>query len=116
MTADAVIMLVLPRHHGHGVPPDDALDAPLQRAIAGIGDFILGRNGVDVVGGEAERKINSGPFGTIGKLFQEKGSPVGSNFIQDLIQGLDPFRCFARIGVIHTFSELLVHGVGSSLL
>ena len=43
VAADAVVVFVLVRHHGHGVPADQALDAALQRAVAGIGHFLIHR-------------------------------------------------------------------------
>ena len=43
VAADAVVVFVLVRHHGHGVPARQALDAALQRAVAGIGHFLIHR-------------------------------------------------------------------------
>src|SRR5712671_4283183 len=39
--ADAVIELVLPRHHRHSVPTCEALDAALERAVAGIRHLVF---------------------------------------------------------------------------
>ena len=40
VAADSGIFLVLAVHHGHGVPANQALDAALQRAVAGIGKLL----------------------------------------------------------------------------
>ena len=36
VAADSGIFLVLPMHHRHGIPANQALDAALHRAVAGV--------------------------------------------------------------------------------
>ncbi len=48
VAADAGIVFVLADHHGHGVPAREALDAPLHGAVAGVGNFLIGTDGVHV--------------------------------------------------------------------
>ena len=39
VAADAAVVLVGAHHHGHRVPADQALDAPLDGAVARVGDL-----------------------------------------------------------------------------
>ena len=48
VSADARVILVLPHHHRHGVPADEALDAALHGAIAGVRHFVFHPYGIDV--------------------------------------------------------------------
>ena len=48
MSPDAGVFLVLPVHHRHRVPSDQALDATLQLAVTGIGNFLRRGNGIEV--------------------------------------------------------------------
>ena len=59
--ADARALLVRPHDHRHRVPADDALDAPLDLAIAGIGRLLVDGDRVDVGrGGHARRTARRG--------------------------------------------------------
>ena len=55
VAADAVVVLILVRHHRHGVPARQALDAALQRTVAGIGHFLIHSDRVDVICCRADR-------------------------------------------------------------
>ena len=61
VAADSGVVLVLPDHHGHRIPANQALDAALHRAVAGIGDFLFGANRIDIRSVELD-----GHFGAIG--------------------------------------------------
>ena len=50
VAADTVIVLVCLDDHGHGVPADDRLDAPLDIGVAWVGGLSFDGNGVDVRG------------------------------------------------------------------
>ena len=53
------VVLVGPHDHGHGVPADQALDAPLDLAVAGKGRLLVGRDGVDVGRVGRERHLDA---------------------------------------------------------
>src|SRR5271166_3777664 len=59
VSADPGIFLVLPVHHGHRVPADQALDAAFQVAVARIGNLFRRRNGIEVGRIELNRNINA---------------------------------------------------------
>ena len=42
VAADPLVVFIGVHHHGDGVPAHQALDAPLDGAVARIGDFLLG--------------------------------------------------------------------------
>src|SRR3954447_7648527 len=48
VAANPRVLLILPMDHRHGVPADEALDAPLQPAITGVGELLIDRNRVEV--------------------------------------------------------------------
>ena len=110
MAADAGVVLVLPHHHGHGVPADQALDAALHGAVAGIGHFVLGPDGVDV--GRVEL---NGQFGAVGarplvQLLQQVGGAVRTGLVDHLVQRFHPLRGFLWIQVHNPLVQFLVHG------
>ena len=110
VAADAVVNLVLMRHHGHGIPAHQTFQFALQHTVSGVGDFALRRNRIDVVRGTANRNIDAVVARSFSKLFEDVVDPVGSCCIDDLIQSFQPLRCFAGVEVWHAFSPLLVHG------
>src|SRR5262249_42046002 len=48
MAADAGLVLVGTHHHGHGIPANQTLDAPLGLAVAGKRRLLIRRNGIDI--------------------------------------------------------------------
>jgi len=65
IAANAGVVLVGAHHHGHRVPADEALDPPLNGPVAGIRDFFVHRNRVDIRS-----------FQTIGSLDPVKGGAL----------------------------------------
>ncbi len=110
VAADAVIVLVLVGHHRHGVPAGQAFDAPLEGAIAGVGNLAIRGNGVDVVGGGADGNFHAVIAGAFHQLIEKEVDPVGSRFFSNLVESLEPFRSFSRVEIGRAFGELLVHG------
>ena len=53
VSANSRVLLVLPMHHRHGIPPDQRLDPLLQLAVAGVRDLVVFRNCV----AERRRKL-----------------------------------------------------------
>ena len=90
MAADAGIFLVLPMHHGHGVPADQALDAALHRAVAGVGHLFADRNRVDVGGIELDRDVHAGFTGAAGKGVQQAGTLARAFLVNDFVKSFNP--------------------------
>ena len=76
VAADAVVVLVLVRHHRHGVPARQALDAPLQRTVARIWNLLFGRDRVDVGRVVLDGEINANLPCALRNVFQNEGGPV----------------------------------------
>ena len=91
MAADAGVVLVLPMHHRHGVPADQALDTPLEVAVAGIGHLVVLGNGVQVGRDQLARDRNAGLARSGAQGRQQLGAmlPVTRHH---LVKGLDPLR------------------------
>src|SRR5579871_485640 len=106
--ADAVIELVLPRYHSHRVPTRQALDTPLERAVAGIGHFFARWNGVDVWGVLPDRQIYTDLPGTLRNMFQNEGGAVRPCFFHHLIERFQPLASLLGIE-IDSLGSLLMH-------
>ena len=59
MPAHAAFVVIGVDHHGHGVPAHQALDAPLDLAIARIRRLLFGRDGVEVRGADRLRHLDA---------------------------------------------------------
>ncbi len=90
VAADAGIFLVLPMHHGHGVPADQAFDAPFQIGIAGIGHFLVLRNGIQVWRDQLARRVDAGLARAAAQCRHQFGAMLGPLRDHDLVKGLDP--------------------------
>ncbi len=110
MAADIRVVLVGAHHHGDGVPAHQALDAPLDGAVARIGDFLLRRNGVHVRRVPAQGHLHAQVGGALHQPFEQVAGPVGPSFVDDFIEGLNPFGGFQRIEVVGGFYFDLEHG------
>ena len=96
-------------HHGHGVPADEALDAPFDGAVAGIGHFLLGRDRVDVRRIQVDRQFDAGRGGALVQLLQQVGSAIRSRLIEHLVERFQPFPGFLGVQVDHPLSYFLMH-------
>ncbi len=94
MAADTGIFLVLAVHHGHRVPADQALDAPLQHAISGIRVFLLHRDGVDVGSVQLHRNLDPRLSCALDQGFQKFASAGGAFILHHLVKGFQPLRYF----------------------
>ena len=110
VAADAGVVLVLAHHHGHGVPADQALDAALHGAVAGIRDFVFGPDGVDVGRVEMDGQLGAADARVAGKLFQEVARRGRARLIDHLVQRFHPLRGFLGIQIHNPLTEFLVHG------
>ena len=109
VAADAGVVLVLPHHHGHGVPANQALDAALHRAVAGIGSFVFGADGVDVRRVEVDRQFGAVGARALVELFQQESGAVRPGLVDHLVQRLNPFGGFLWIQVHNPLVQFLVH-------
>ena len=99
MPANTLVVLVLVRHHHHGIPPHQALDPALQRPISRIRHLLPRLYGVHVIGIAANGEVNPIFARTIRELFDEEGGPVWPRSVNDLVERFEPFRCFAGVQV-----------------
>jgi len=106
---NAAVVLVLAHHHGHGVPTDEAFDAPLHGAVARVRQLAFGTDRVDIRG--IEEVGNTGALGAraVGQLLQEISRAVRAGLIDYLVKGLNPFRGLPRIQVHNPLVPFLVH-------
>ena len=88
--ADAVIELVLPRHHSHGIPTREGLDAALERAVPWIWHFLFRWNGVDVRRVVLDGQLHAHVARPLRQALQKKGGAVGSGLFHYLIHRLQP--------------------------
>src|SRR5437879_6263156 len=76
MAADPLLVLVGPDHQGHGVPADQALDAPFDFPAARERDLVLRMNTVDIRGVGRERQLNPGNDGPSLQLAKQIAGPL----------------------------------------
>ena len=67
---DAGVLLILAVHHRHRVPADQALNLPLHRSVAGIGQLIMLRNRIVVRRGQLAGRRHAGLARTLPQGFQ----------------------------------------------
>ena len=65
VAADALVFAIGPHHHRHRIPTDDALDPPLELAVARERRLLVCRNRVDVGRGRGERDRHTQPVGLL---------------------------------------------------
>ena len=97
MSADARIFLVLAMHHGHGVPANEALDAPLESAVARVRNFLGDGDRVEIrriqLDGHIHARLSSPP----GKSFEQLRPAARPFLVHDLVKCLNPFSDFLGI-------------------
>jgi hypothetical protein len=94
VATDAGVFLVLAMHHGHRVPANQALDAAFQLAIAGIGNFLFDRNGIDVGCVELDWNFHSRFTGAMNEGIKQFTASIFSLAFDHLVKGFQPFRNF----------------------
>ncbi len=99
VAAEAGVLLVRPHHHRHGVAADDALETPLDLALARVGGLALDRDGVDVGGvagpGEADALLEA----LLQELLEQELAALGPLDGDDLFQGLQPLLRLVDVGI-----------------
>ncbi len=109
MAADVGVVLVGTHHHGHGVPADQALNAALNRAIARVGDFLVGLDGVDVGRVPAQGGLHAHIGGPFHEPFEQVVGPVRPCLVDDFIQRFHPFAGFLGVQVVRRLYAWLQH-------
>ena len=109
VAADTGVVFILAHHHGHGVPPDEALDAAFHGAVAGVGHFVFHRDGIDVRGIQVSGEIDAASVRARGQLLQQVAGAVGPGCLDHLVERLQPLIGFLRIQIHNPFSSCLVH-------
>ena len=114
--ADAVALLVRPHDHRHRVPADDALDAALDLAVAGIVGLLVDGNRVDVGRGGRAGVTHAALEGSLLEPIEQKLRPPRPAAGDHVIQRVEPFGGFLRVVVRlfgnrkrHRFSWFLLH-------
>ena len=87
-------------HHRHRVPAQVSLDPALERAIAGILDFLARRDRVDVGGIRLERQVRAAAAREVDDALEQVVGSLGALRLQYRIDGLEPLARFAGIGII----------------
>jgi hypothetical protein len=80
--------------HGHGVPADQALDAPLDLLAAGQRRLVLGADRVDVGGDGRERQRHAGHPGVVAQRGEQPPHAAGVPLLEDVIERLPPLALF----------------------
>ena len=81
-------LFVRPDHHGHGVPADDAFDASLHLAVAGVIGLIFKCDGVHIRSCGNARKIARSAKNRAVAGGQEDRPAPGPGRGNDVIQGI----------------------------
>src|SRR5579872_3112011 len=111
MAADVRVIFVGSNDHGGGVPADQAFNAALELAVAGIGDFIFGRNRIYVGRVPAQGRLHAEVGSTLHEPFQQVAGPVRPGFVDDFVEGFNPFGGFLGIEVVGSLDFGFQHGV-----
>src|ERR1700683_306872 len=110
MAADTAVMLIGAYHHGHGVPPDQAFDSPLDGPVAGVGNFFVHRDGVDIRRLQNVRSLNPIESGALGEAAEQVGDAVGPSLLYDAVQSFQPFAGLLCIGILAGYEFCCKHG------
>ena len=84
------VFAVGPRDHRHRVPADDALDAPLDLAIARIRRLLVGGDGVDVGRRGGERQLDARLVRRLVQLRQQIIDSLRAFAVQNVVSPLSP--------------------------
>ena len=97
MTTDGTFPPVGPDDHGHGVPPDDALNAPLGFPVARERNLSLARDGVDVGRVGREGNLHPSAVRVDPQLMEKLPDALGTLAMEHIVERLQPFPRFLHI-------------------
>jgi hypothetical protein len=105
VAAQSVVLAIGVNHHGHRVPPNDALDAGFDSPIARIRRFLRHRDSVQVRSRGRGRDFDSGLAKAFGEIVDKEAGLLRALLAQDgfddVFEGFEPetsllLRMFAR--------------------
>ena len=111
VAAEVAGLAVGAHDRGHGVPADDAADAPLHRGVAVALGFQVRRDGVDVFGGGLERQVGAGAAGQFDHALQQVVGALGAVGVEHGLHGFDPLAGFGGVEVVFQRVGQPVHSV-----
>src|SRR5690606_28670640 len=109
VAAQVARLAVGAHHHGHGVPADQAADAPFHGRITVALGLQVRRDGVGVRGGRMEGQRRAGPARQLGHAFQQLVGALGTVVVQHRLQRLHPLPGLGRIGIVFKYVVEPVH-------
>ena len=92
MAADGRIAAVGADHHDHGVPAQNVADAALEVVAARERRLQVGWNGIDVGSVAGGGNVDPRPQGMGMDLLEEVAGSLRTAALQDVVEGLEPFR------------------------
>src|SRR5581483_8119928 len=110
VAADTAIVFVGAYHHRHGVPPDQALNAPLDHPIAGIRDFLFHRNGIDIGSAQRGGRLDAIESGPVGETCQQVRGSFRPALLHDSVQSFQPFAGLLYVGILAGYEFSCKHG------
>ena len=90
-------LLVGAQHHCRRVPAHVGTDTVFQLVIAGGALLLAGRDGVDVGGIGAVRKVSARAPRLLDQLLEDVVRALGTFMLQDSVEGVQPLVCLLRI-------------------
>ncbi len=96
VSADAIFHAVGAHDHRHRVPANEALDAALDLAAAGIRHFLAGVDGVDVRRVRRERQLHAVLLRVDAKLSKQPTDSRRTPVLQHVVERLEPLAGFER--------------------
>ena len=111
VAADAVVLLVGPGHHDRRVPADDPPDPALHLLVTGKPRFLLGGDGVDVVGLDHRRDADLEMLGVGKHLADDIPCPARALGGDQVVERLEPLTRLLGVDV----GKLLEEGVEGHL-
>src|SRR5215470_9183407 len=111
VAADAALFAVGAHDHRQRVPPDKALDPPLDLAAARIDRLPIDGNGVDVRRVGCERDFDPGPLRVDAKLREQFARALRPATIDHVIERIEPFTGLYLIQFQNLFADRFAHHI-----
>jgi hypothetical protein len=97
VAADPVRLAIAAHDHGQRVPPDEALDAALDLAVAGKRHLLGDRDRVDVGRAGGKRHLDARLPCPRGQRVEQADDPGFVSLTEHVVEGLNPFTGFDRL-------------------
>ena len=99
VTAETVEAMVRAVDHRHRVPADERADAPLDVLVAGEPRLLLGRDRVDVVGGDHRRDADALLARALHEPREQVAGTGTAPAVDDRVERVEPLRRLGRVDV-----------------